>query len=79
MKTISILYEAGHAYQEDWEVDCFFCPVCGKKSLCVEQGFGDYYEGNEHFCRSCGCHFNTKGFDTNIDIYTNQRLKKLNP
>lgn len=30
-----------------------FCPYCGKKTVLVEEGDGDFYQGPTHLCTSC--------------------------
>lgn len=55
--TLTIHYEAGHSYDETWAATNFYCPVCGKQPVWGEQGPGDYYEGSEYLCLTCGTTF----------------------
>lgn len=51
--TVEVKYERGHSYTESWEPTDYYCPECGKRSVWVEQGSGDYYQGPLHLCLSC--------------------------
>jgi len=53
----TVLYEAGHSYQERWEDGEYFCPGCGAREVWEEMGEGDYYQGPEFLCLACGASF----------------------
>ena len=49
-----VKYELGHSYEETWEKTDSFCPVCGIRNVWVQDSDGDYYQGPEFMCASCG-------------------------
>lgn len=58
MITFDVKYYKGdgtfsHKYEECWEESDLYCPKCGLKSVYVECGAGDYYDGNKHICINC--------------------------
>lgn len=34
-----------------------YCPGCGKQTVFIEQGEGDYYQGPSYYCKSCNYAF----------------------
>lgn len=36
-----------------YDLTKLFCPGCGARTVWVEWGDGDYYQGREHICASC--------------------------
>ena len=56
--TFTVLYKAGHSYNERWDYDEeMFCPNCGVKGIWFEWGEGDYYLGPTHICLACNAEF----------------------
>ena len=43
------------------EKTLYFCPYCGKITIWVETGPGDYYEGPSHHCSDCFAEFTLNG------------------
>lgn len=35
----------------------YYCPGCGRRHCYVAKGEGDFYEGPEHYCITCGFTF----------------------
>jgi len=54
---VTVKYKLGHSYDFVYELEDLYCPNCGKKSVWVEQGPGDYYEGQTHVCVECNSTF----------------------
>lgn len=53
-----VKYEAGHSYNEEWQITENHCPNCGKKEVWNNNSCGgDYYMGEMLRCKSCGCEF----------------------
>ena len=57
--SLSVKYEAGHSYNEQWEKSDYFCPRCGAGDSEWFQAScgGDYYVGETHLCLKCEAHF----------------------
>ena len=75
-KAIEVRYSAGHTIKENWALGAFFCPACGKKSLAVEQGDGDYYEGSMHLCTECGATFSTQCITAGTEATREDKQRK---
>lgn len=54
---LTVKYEAGHSYDEEWEQLYMHCPNCGKHEVWHSTDDGDYYVGEKYMCRKCGAHF----------------------
>lgn len=52
-----------HHYMESYEPSSYHCPLCGLKSLWVEEN-GDYYVGSRYLCTTCGCSTRLDGTTT---------------
>jgi len=50
---VVVKYPAGHTYIFEYYKSELYCPNCGEKTVWIEQGEGDYYEGPTHVCISC--------------------------
>jgi len=59
---LEVRYEAGHSYNEEWELTGNHCPNCGEKKVWNNNsGGGDYYVGEKLRCNGCGCEFYLPG------------------
>jgi len=55
---INVKYEAGHSYNEEWELTEYHCPSCGSKKVWNNNsGGGDMYVGEKLRCNGCSCEF----------------------
>jgi hypothetical protein len=73
----TVKYEAGHSYQETWELTDLFCPQCGSKTIWHEVSPGDYYVGEQHLCLSCHVTFTIQGPSQCNGWQNRQRLDAL--
>lgn len=48
-------YPGSHHYVREYKKSQYFCPICGNKEVWEEMGQGDYYQGSDYVCISCGC------------------------
>lgn len=51
--TIKIILKGYHR-SEDWTETVYYCPICGKQAVWMEDGAGDYYSGPAIMCAVCG-------------------------
>lgn len=71
-------FKNSHHYFEEYEKENnLYCPNCGKKSIWIEQGGGDYYEGANHICTSCRCQFSLPTMSTKKDSAWDQITSQL--
>lgn len=61
MKTIVTYDFKTHTLRAEFESTEYFCPSCGKQTVWVETGEGDYYVGPSYYCTSCCAMFNLSG------------------
>jgi len=55
---INVQYEAGHSYNEEWQLTEYHCPSCGSKQVWNNNsGGGDMYVGEKLRCNGCSCEF----------------------
>lgn len=54
---VNVKYEAGHNIDYEYSLTELFCPICGNKTVYVDQGYGDYYLGPDHLCITCNSTF----------------------
>ena len=52
-----VTYSYGKTFTRFFELTEYFCYLCGKKPLYVEQGEGDYYIGPNYWCKTCDSRF----------------------
>lgn len=52
-----VRYQLGHRIDESWIPAVVHCPSCGSSEVMVEDGPGDYYDGEKHVCLKCGSYF----------------------
>jgi DNA-directed RNA polymerase subunit RPC12/RpoP len=45
--------DCGPVHSEEVEQTELHCPECGQKTVYVEVGDGDYYQGPTYYCKSC--------------------------
>lgn len=50
----TVKYEDGHSHDEPWAKTVYFCMICGDKAVWFRDDGGDYYQGEQHMCTSCG-------------------------
>lgn len=80
MLKFKVKYESGHTHFETWEIEPnFFCPNCGAKEVWSNNDDGDYYEGNDYLCKSCGTLWTMPTFKINNekDWQVTQRLNAI--
>lgn len=61
--TLDVQYEAGHSYQESYQLCELFCLHCGAHTVWQEQSAGDYYVGERFICATCGKDFTCQPSD----------------
>lgn len=57
MKTTVTYDFKTHTLRAEFESTEYFCPSCGKQTVWVETGDGDFYVGPTHLCTSCSSEF----------------------
>jgi predicted RNA-binding Zn-ribbon protein involved in translation (DUF1610 family) len=55
--TLDTKYKAGHTIKHTFTDTALYCPNCGKQSVWIDTGGGDYYVGETHLCVSCDTSF----------------------
>ena len=45
--------EIDKKFHEEVEQTDLHCPECGQKTVYVEVGLGDYYQGPTYYCKEC--------------------------
>lgn len=58
---VTVRYRRGHTLTRPYVPADMFCPSCAGRTVWVEDGQGDYYQGPTHVCVSCGCEFCIQG------------------
>lgn len=51
--SVTVKYKLGHSITDKYEKSDLFCPRCGKQTVFVDTGAGDYYQGPRHVCLEC--------------------------
>jgi transposase-like protein len=74
---VTVKYEAGHSYRQQWGPTEHHCPGCGAKDVWSELGVGDYYVGAEFLCRVCGASFTMQYGGPNNNWQDQQRLAAI--
>lgn len=78
MVKVQVKYSLGHTIVELFTKSPMFCPQCGRKTVWVEQGDGDYYVGPNHVCQECGINFTAQvGLDSKGTPEDQQRANQL--
>lgn len=76
--TLTVRYELGHSYDETWEASDLACPSCAERTVWVDAGAGDYYEGPAHLCINCSSTFTMPRLEHDPeDSQTKQRLEAI--
>ena len=75
--TVSVKYEAGHSYLEDWVKTEYYCPHCGKQEVWDEDSGGDHYVGTRLTCVSCAAGFRMPESADATDWQTQQRIEAI--
>jgi hypothetical protein len=75
--TVTINYKAGHTRSVAYYKSHKYCPNCGKQSVWVESGEGDYYAGSKNVCTICSCHFSLQRLDMYEDSESIQVVDQL--
>ena len=52
---VTVGYKLGHSYDFTYYHDnTMYCPLCGWRSVWVEEDLGDVEQGPNHICIACG-------------------------
>ena len=64
---VAVKYSLGHTIKSTFVLSDLHCPHCGKRSVWIEEGAGDFYEGSTHLCRNCRSHFSLPRLDLKVN------------
>ena len=75
---VSVKYDLGHIYKENWAYEDMYCTHCGKKGYVYsEQSEGDYYQGCMYICISCGATANEPRMYPSENNLDEQRITQI--
>ena len=68
---------SSHTIDEEWEKTEYTCLMCAEREVYKDSGFGDYYQGPQYICISCGHEWCLPNGPSLVDKYDKQILDAI--